>query len=444
MLFPLSSGSRLRFCLGLPLLLAFVVAASTTAFAQNSPPQASGNLKTSSHRILSLQQAIEMTLAENPQLHQFKVKKEGLVGRRESEELRPIVNMVIDVENFAGSGELNGARAAETTVALSSVIEFGGKRRARISAADAQLQLLDSHRQAFTLDILGELTSTFIQVLEVQERITLAKEAHDLSRITLSAVKNRSEQGAAPEYEVKRAAAALRQAQLYLEAQQHQQQRLLIKLAAYWGETSPNWKRVDGDLYAFGEVSDYVTLYDRVKASPTITVFANEARLKKAEVSLAKSQSVTDLGWQVGVRRFEDSGDTGFTAGVSVPLFSGKRNRGAVKSALAAENDVEYARQTALLKLHVQLFEAYSQRQQHVAAVAAFRSTILPDLNLALTAIQRAYERGRYSYQEWTAAQKELLDAKRALIDNATAASLNQAVIEQLIGEPLLAVESFR
>ena len=111
---------------------------------------------------------------------------------------------------------------------------------------------------------------------------------------------------------------------------------------------------------------------------------------------------------------------------------------------MAAENDVEYARQTALLKLHVQLFEAYSQRQQHVAAVAAFRSTILPDLNLALTAIQRAYERGRYSYQEWTAAQKELLDAKRALIDNATAASLNQAVIEQLIGEPLLAVESFR
>ena len=159
--------------------------------------------------------------------------------------------------------------------------------------------------------------------------------------------------------------------------------------------------------------------------------------MKKAQVSLAKTQSKADLGWQLGVRRFEDSGDTAFTAGVSIPLFSGKRNRGALKSAMASENEVIYERQTALLKLHVQLFEAYSQRQQHVAAVKVFRTTILPDLNSALASTQRAYETGRYSYQDWIAAQKELLDAKRSLIESAAAASLNQAVIEQLISEPL-------
>jgi len=456
MLFSLYSGlrlysdSRLHFFVGLTLSLLLFSAASTTALAQNSPPVVAHHIKPSEppqalvEQTLSLQRAIAMTLANNPQLHQFKIKKEGLVARRESGEQRPIVNVVIGVENFAGSGELTGTQAAETTVALSSVIELGGKRRARISAADAQLQLFDSRRQAFSLDILGELTSTYIQALEVQERIALAKEARDLSSDTLTIVKNRSQQGAAPESEVKRAMVALRQAQLYVDAQQHQQQRLLIKLAAYWGEISPNWQYLAGDLYAFGEVPDYATLYERAQTSPTITVFANEARLKKAEVSLAKSHSIADLGWQLGVRRFEDTGDTAFTAGVSVPVFSGRRNRGSVKTAMAAENEVEYERQTALLKLHVQLFDAYSQRQQHVAAVTAFRTTILPDLDVALAATQRAYETGRYSYQDWTAAQKELLDAKRALIDNAAAASLNQAVIEQLIGEPLLTSQSFR
>jgi cobalt-zinc-cadmium efflux system outer membrane protein len=327
--------------------------------------------------------------------------------------------------------------AAETTLALSSVIELGGKRNARLSVANAQLQTFDYHRQAFTLDVLGELTSTFIQALEVQALSELAAEARDLAQSTLMIVKDRSLQGAAPESEVKRAKSTLSQAQLQVDALKQQFQRLQIKIAAYWGETLPHWSTLDGDIYTYGAASDFSDLYERAKSSPAIAQFASEARLKKAEVSLAKTQSKADLSWQLGIRRFEDSGDTAFTAGVSIPLFTGKRNRGALKSAMASENEVVYERQTALLKLHVQLFEAYSQREQHVAAVKVFRSTILPDLNAALASTKRAYETGRYSYQDWIAAQKELLDAKRSLIESAATASLNQAVIEQLIAEPL-------
>lgn len=423
MFFHQCSGSRLRFCAAVGLVILSIV--SKEAFAQNSGQP------------LSLHQAITKTLAQNPQLHQFNIKKDVLLGRRETSELTPALNVSIEVENFAGSGELSGVTSAETTLALSSVIELGGKRRARLSVANAQLQTFDYHRQAFTLDVLGDLTSTFIQALEVQALSELAVEARNLAQSTLKIVKNRSNQGAAPEYEVKRAKSTLSHSQLQVDALEQQFQRLQIKIAAYWGETLPSWSKLDGDIYTYGTASDFIALYERAKSSPAIALFASEARLKKAQVSLAKTQSKADLGWQLGVRRFEDSGDTAFTAGVSIPLFSGKRNRGALKSAMASENEVVYERQTALLKLHVQLFEAYSQRQQHVAAVKVFRTVILPDLNSALASTQRAYETGRYSYQDWIAAQKELLDAKRSLIESAAAASLNQAVIEQLIAEPL-------
>lgn len=428
MVFSLCSGSRLRCCAAVCLVSFGVFSAA--AFAENSGQS------------LSIHEAIANTLAQNPQLHQFTVKKNRLIGRRETRKLRPALNVGVELENFGGSGDVSGTQTAETTLALSSVIELGGKRRGRVSVADAQLQTFDAHRQAFTLDVLGELTRVFIQTLEIQERIALAKDARDLARSTLTIVKNRSQQGATPESDVKRAAAALSQTQLHVDALQQQHERLRIKLAAYWGKTSSKWKQLEGDLYAFGQVSDFSSLYARAQASPAIALFASEARLKKAEVSLAKTQATSDLGWQLGVRRFEDSGDTAFTAGVSIPLFSGKRNRGALKSAMAAENEALYERQTALLKLHVQLFEAYSQRRQHVAAVKTFRTTILPDLEAALASTQRAYESGRYRYQDWIAAQKELLDAKRSLIDNAAAASLNQAVIEQLIAEPLNASAS--
>lgn len=423
MLFSLYSGFRLRFCAAVS--LALLALASTTALAQ------------SGQQSITLSEAIANTLVQNPQLHQFKIKREGLVARRENNNLRPELNLGIEVENFGGSGELSGTQSAETTVSISSVIELGGKRSARVSVVNAQVQMLDAHRQAFTLDVLGELTSVFIQALEVQERIELAKEARHLAQSTLNSVKNRSQQGASPEYEVKRARAALSQAKLHLSALVQMHERLRIKLAAYWGETSPIWNRLDGDLYTFGSISSFASLYERAQASPAIAVFANSVRLKKAEVALAKTQSRSDLGWQLGVHRFEENGEIAFTAGVSVPLFSSKRNRGAVKFSLAAENEVTYERQTALLKLHSQLFNAYSQRQQYVAAVKAFRTSILPNLNSALVSTQQAYETGRYSYQDWIAAQKELLEAKRSLIENAAAASLNQAVIEQLIAEPI-------
>lgn len=391
----------------------------------------------SSGQSLSMHEAIANTLAKNPQLHQFTVKKQGLLGRRDSSELRQTLTLNLALENFGGSGDLSGAQASETFLALSSVIELGGKRQGRVSVANAQLHAFDDHRQAFTLDVLAQLTRVFIQALEIQERLTLAQEARALTRSTLTIVKTRSQQGATSEAEVKRAAAALAQAQLQLNALQQQRERLLVKLAAYWGETSPSWTRVEGDLYAFGQTSSFASLYERALASPAIAVFASEARLKQAELALAKTQSSFDIGWQLGVRQFEASGDTAFTAGVSIPLFGDKRNRGALQTAMAAQNELDYERQTALLKLHVQLFEAYSQRRQHVAAVKAYRSTILPDLNTALRSTQKAYEAGRYSYQDWIAAQKELLDAKRSLIENAAAAALNQAVIEQLIAEPL-------
>jgi len=406
----------------------FVVAISLTSlpvFASNAPLP------------LSLAKAMANTLASNPQLHQFEPKNDALVGRRESSALGPQINADIELENFAGSGNFSSTHNAELTLALSSVIELGSKRGARTMLADTKLQALEYRRQAATLDILGSLTRDFIQTLAIQEYIALAEEARDLAASTLAALENRAKQGAAPDYEVRRARAALAQAKLRLNSLRREHQRGLVKLAAYWGETAPKWTVLEGDLYQFREVVSYEELYREAQSSPAIAVLASEARIRDAELALLKTQSISDINWQLGVRQFENSDDTAFVAGLSIPLFSGKRNTGAVKAARAAQNEVVFEQASALLKMHVQLFEAYSQRAQHLAAVNAYRNTILPELSASLRATQQAYEAGRYSYIELIAVQRELLNAKQALIENAAAASLNQSTIEQLVAKPL-------
>lgn len=432
MFYPLLSGACLYFC-------AFICLSFFTASLGSSIAMA---LEPSKSPSLSLHQAIKYTLAHSPQLHQFTIKTHAILARRSNSKLKPALNVGIELENFAGSGALSSVQSAETTLALSSVIELGGKRRARTVLADTQHTLFEQRLKAFTLDVLGELSATFVQILEVQERVSLAKEALTLTERTLSIVQSRSQQGATPESEVKRASASLYKAKLHVNALEQHHQRLLIKLAAYWGETAPSWNHLAGDIYQFAPASDFSSLYKRALSSPAIALFASEARLKKAEVSLAKTQSKSDISWQLGVRQFEETNDTAFTAGVSLPLFSGRRNRASLKAAMAEKNEVVYQRETARLKLHVQLYEAYSQRKQHIGAMKTYRSHILPNLETALSTTQRAYENGRYSYQDWIAAQKELLEAKSALIDNASAAALNHALIEQLIAEPLYSPES--
>jgi cobalt-zinc-cadmium efflux system outer membrane protein len=214
-------------------------------------------------------------------------------------------------------------------------------------------------------------------------------------------------------------------------------QRLVMTLASFWRETSPVWTGVDGSLYNFTSPPLYSELYQRATHSPAIASYANDARLKKAELVLAQTQSSTDISWQIGVRRFEETGDNALTAGVSIPLFSGHRNAGEIKSARAAYDEVAFSKQSGLAKLHVQLYDAYSQYQQHVKSVRVYQQTIIPALVSVLSETEQAYQAGRYRYQDWIVAQEELLTAKRALIDNAAAASLNQAIIEQLIAEPL-------
>ena len=386
---------------------------------------------------LTLDKAIEKTLAQNPQLHQFPLVRQSILAQRETGELSPEYTLGLDVENAAGSGAMKGIDAAEVTLSLSSVIEMGDKLKSRVSVVDANLDVFELTRQAKTLDVLGQLTSAYIRSLTSQEQLNLSGEALTLSEALHKKVSERAQRGAASDAEVMRARAMVTQSRILRSNILKKLERQKIALSRYWGEIQPVFSNLQGDLFTFGQEKSYQVLYEKVKQSPAIDVFASEQRLKEAELRLAKSQNSGDLGWQFGVRRFEETADNALTLGVSIPLFSQSRNTGEVKRVLAERNVVAYKRADTLLNLHEQLYRAYSLRQQNIVSYQQLTTHVIPDLEKALSLTQFYYERGRLKYQDWVAAQQELLSAKQQMIENASNALLNQAVIEQLTAQPL-------
>lgn len=386
---------------------------------------------------LTLKEALTRTLAKNPQLYQYTFIQEATRAQRQTSALRPALELELAAENFAGSNNNKGFDSAEITLALSSVIELGGKREARLSFADARIIQAEWEKKATTLDVLGELTASYIESLATQANIQLAEESLALSQSLLKTVNTRSNKGATPEAEVMRAQAAVARAEIRLAALVERLERQKVRLARFWGDTTPTFSALEGSLFENETSEGFDQLYARVKTSPAIQVLASEARIKDAEVALARTGGRSDLTWRAGIRRFEETGDSAFTAGLSIPLFSKKRNSGEVKTALANRNAVDYARQDLLLRLHAQLFEAYSLRRQSIAAVNKTENEIIPALENALKLTRKAYENGRYRYLDLIAAQEELLATKQARIDAASTALISQALIEKLSSEAL-------
>ncbi|MBR9910276.1 MAG: TolC family protein [Gammaproteobacteria bacterium] len=390
---------------------------------------------------LTLDTALKRTIEQNPSLKVFDFRNAALNGQMEIATLKPAYELGLDAENFSGSDELSGFDGAELTVSLSSVLEMGDKRAARQGIVSSSRSVLNAQRQVESLELLGEVTRRYVDVLALQEQVSLAKEANELAGETLNIVKKRAKAGATPDAEVKRAQAAAAQAHLTLLATQQQLDYLKVSLAAFWGDTLPNFASVEGDLYDFGTDVEFNTLFAKIEKNPAIRFFAAEERLRDAEIRIAKTQSKADISWSVGVRRFQANDDSALVAGFSMPLFSSKRNSGAQSTALAQRNEISMQKEVALLSMHTQLFRAFHNRRQAILAAKELQSTIIPALSAALKETQTAYERGRYGYLEYVSARQELLNARRTLIESASSALTYGTEIEQLTAEPISATQ---
>lgn len=393
---------------------------------------------------LTLDRAIAMTLQKNPDLHQYAFVREQLLGDRYASARDPAYRLGIEIGNLAISGDDAPFERLETTVALSSVIELGGKRAARMDLSNRTLDLATLHNQIKTLDILGEVSIAYIQALATQAAIELTQEALTLRQAILTTVRERAQRGAASDIEVLRADAARTRSRISLNKLQHRLAREQITLARHWGDTQFAYAHLQGDLFDFGPADSFASLSARAKQSPAITALASDARLKDAAIRLAETQNRTDIDWQLGLSRYEDSDDFGLTISLEAPLGTAQRNRGQLQAARASRNALTQQQHANQLALHAQLFAAYSQRAQAIEAVEALRTRVIPSMEHALKLTRTAYEQGRLQYQDWLIAQEELVQVKAQLIDNAKTALISQTLIEQLTAEPLSLTDQAR
>lgn len=387
---------------------------------------------------LTLAGALENALRHHPDLRASAYEVPAAQARARQAALAPNPELSLELENFGGSGDVRGVDALETTLSLSQVVETGGRRALRRDAAEASVQLASTEQQLRELDVLAEVTTRFIDVVASQEQVRLADESVRLARATLAAIEARVAAARSPVAEQSRARIALTRALIDLRQEESALQSARIALAASWGSANPGFTSARASLFDLREVLPLELLLERLEQSPDLLRFVSEARLRDAELRLARAQARPGLAFSLGVRRLEDSSDTALVAGVSMPLMFRDRNEGTIREVQIRRRQSEAQAAAARIRAHASLRSLYQQLSTDRARVETLRSDALPQAQLALEQTRSGYERGRFSFLELITAQEEPLALQTAAIDAAADCHRLVAQIERLSGAALV------
>lgn len=400
-----------------------------TAAPAATPPEPRGEL--------TLRQAVATTLARNPDLEVGSFDLLAGDARIAQATLRPNPDASLELEDFAGTGDVRGTDALQTTLSLSQVVELGAKRPRRVDVATADREMLGVELQARELDLLGEVTRRFIDVVAAQERLRLARETVDLVEKSRQAIQKRVDAARTPQAELSRAVIAVTRANLDLEQAQSVLDSARQSLASMWGGAEARFGAAKADLFSLAPLASFEVLLEKLDRNPDFVRFASESRLREAELRLAQAQARPNLTLGLGLRRYEGSNDTALVAGFSIglPLFD--RNQGNIAEAAARRAQSQAQERAARIRARATLYGLFQQVRASRRQLTTLQRDALPQAQAALEQTQTGYDRGRFSYLELATAQQDLLALRTAVIDAAADAHRLTAEIERLTNEPV-------
>ncbi len=353
---------------------------------------------------LGLADAQAAALHGRPELVAAADEQRALEGAERQAALRPNPDLVLVVEDVAGTGAFEDASEAQTTLSVFQPIELGGDRRARTSIAAQHRALASFDAEARRLDVLAETATDFVAVLIAQEELHHAGELMELAERERSVAGERVRAGAALGVEATRAGFAAEEARIHEARGRRALEAARVQLAANWGDAQPDFARAAGDLMAVSSPPPLADLIARLGANPDLARFDAERSEHEAKLALVRARRIPDPLVGAGVRHLAGPNDTAFVFEVAVPFPIFDRQQGAITEAAARLTKVSADRAAAERAIRASLAEEYARWATAYEEVVAVRDRLLPAAERVLAELRAAYAAGRVSQLDALAA----------------------------------------
>ncbi len=390
-----------------------------------------------SQRGLTLSQALQRALAANPRLTAAEREIGIATGRRIQAGAIPNPEISVEVENVFGSGVYRGTNAAETTLQISQVVEFPGKRDARIASASAEVDSARWQRQAERLEVLSETAVAFINVMGAQRRV----QAFDtiiasLDRLT-PLLKRRVEAGASSPADIARAEVAADLIRVDRERTKTALATARRELAALMGIINPDFGQAVGDFERIGSPPAFATVLRGLDSHPQLIRWTAVRAHRKAELLSARLKPLPDVRLGIGYKHFNETRDHALVLGLSVSIPLWDQNQGAIFSAHETVAKTEAERAINRSTLAVLLGRTYDMLLGAMQELTLLQKSVLPNARRAVETIEGGYAQGRFTLFEYLDTLGALAQAIQREQEALVAFHAAVATIEWLSGTPM-------
>lgn len=357
---------------------------------------------------ITLSDALARALRRSPELATYDYELRASEARILQATLRPNPEISLDIENPTGTGDYTKGDQMEQTLTLSQLIERGGKRRARVSEAEAGRHLVEWEYQIKRLDVLKGTTLAFIDVMAAQRRIELAEEVLTVSESTVALAELSVSVGKGSAVEAIRAQVAVSTARIDIEQARRGIATARGNLAAQWGAREADFGAVRGNLDQYDSPPSLPILRQRLLENPSLARWAAEREKRQATLAREQTLARQDITLHAGPRMEGKGQDATFVAGFSIPLPISNRNQGHIAEAQANLAKLDQEKGAAEARAFASLNESFQKLTGAQREIEILEKSVIPGAKDAEKQLIEGYSSGRFT-------QFEVLDARRTL-----------------------------
>lgn len=355
---------------------------------------------------LTLQDAFARALADAPALQASEQAMLGAEAGVRQAGRGPNPTLDITAENFAGGDRYQAFDRAETTLALSQRLEWGGDRDARTQLAAADMKTAQAGGGVRRQDLMHQVAVAYLAAQKTGAELEIASQRAEVAREIVETVKRRVEAARDPLLAGARAEALLAEVEIGVEAARLAEGAAKARLASYWG----------GDPNLMVELASFQTFSGEagssVDGNPDLTLAAAEQERAMAAVAVEQARAQQDPTVSAGVRYFHETEEAALVVGVAVPLPFRDRNEGAIARAQSERSRLRLEEEAVRRNLEREADMARSQMSIARAEIEAIDARLLPSAEEALVFAREGYSGGGFSYLDVLDAQRITVQAR--------------------------------
>ena len=245
---------------------------------------------------LTLESALAMAAAGNPALAAAAKEAEALQGGVVQARVLPNPDIAFAVEDTRRDSRT-------TSVELGIPIELGGKRSARILAAERAQTVAVAEFTRSRAELRAATVAAFFDLLIAQEGVALATGSAQVAARAADIAARRVAAGKVPPLEETRARVERANADLEVETAQARLQEARRALGSLWGEPDPRFGQAVGSLDVLPARAPVDALLRELEQAPELAAHRLEIERRDAVIGVERSKRYPDVRLAAGTQQ---------------------------------------------------------------------------------------------------------------------------------------------